>query len=72
MVLLLSTGHLQRIEAQQPATITCDPVELSWCLQAIVSPIPPTPECCQKLKGQEPCLCRELGDPTFGGFLKLP
>lgn len=73
MMLLLGTGHLQRaVEAQLPTMITCDPVELSWCLQAIVSIIPPTPKCCKKLKGQESCLCTELGDPTFGGFLELP
>ncbi|KAI7749010.1 hypothetical protein M8C21_009916 [Ambrosia artemisiifolia] len=65
MVLLLSVGH---IEAQS----RCDPVEISWCLQSIVSNIPPSRECCQKFKGQESCLCREKGDPTFGGYLGLP
>ncbi|KAJ0753893.1 putative bifunctional inhibitor/plant lipid transfer protein/seed storage helical [Helianthus annuus] len=68
MVLLLSAGHLQLIEAQS----RCEPVQLSWCLQSIVSNMPPSQECCQKLKGQEGCLCRERGDPTFGGYLRLP
>lgn len=68
MALLLSAGHLRLTEAQ----ITCDPVQISWCLQSIVSRMPPTAECCQKLKAQEPCLCRERGDPTFGGYLRLP
>ncbi|KAJ0534934.1 putative non-specific lipid-transfer protein type 2 [Helianthus annuus] len=34
--------------------------------------MPPSRECCRKLKGQEGCLCRERGDPTFGGYLGLP
>ncbi|KAJ0753894.1 putative bifunctional inhibitor/plant lipid transfer protein/seed storage helical [Helianthus annuus] len=68
MVLLLSAGHLQLSGAQ----VTCDPVQLSWCLQSIVSNMPPTAECCQKLKAQEPCLCREASDPTFGGYMRLP
>ncbi|PWA58345.1 hypothetical protein CTI12_AA400750 [Artemisia annua] len=73
MLLLLGTRHLQRVEALQLPTISwCDPVELSWCLQAVVSTIPPTAKCCKKLKGQESCLCSELGDPTFGGYIKLP
>lgn len=68
MMLLLSTGHLQLTEA----LTTCNPVQLSWCLKDIVSYLPPTTECCQKLKTQEPCLCQEMGDPTFGGYLGLP
>ncbi|KAI3768127.1 hypothetical protein L2E82_18559 [Cichorium intybus] len=68
MVLLLSTEYLQLIEAQP----RCDPVELSWCLQAMVSNMPPSAACCRRLKRQEPCLCQEMNDPTFGGYLKLP
>ncbi|KAM0032435.1 putative non-specific lipid-transfer protein type 2 [Helianthus debilis subsp. tardiflorus] len=68
VVLLLSAGHQQVTGTQ----ITCDPVQLSWCLQSIVSYLPPTAECCQKLKAQEPCLCQETSDPTFGGYLLLP
>lgn len=68
MILILSIGHLQQTES----VTTCDPVQLSWCLQSIVSYLPPTTECCQKLKGQQACLCQEMGDPTFGGYLRLP
>ncbi|KAJ9562347.1 hypothetical protein OSB04_007507 [Centaurea solstitialis] len=68
VVLLLSTANLQPVHAQR----RCNPVELSWCLQAIVSNIPPSNTCCRKLKGQEDCLCREKADPTFGGYLALP
>ncbi|KAI3777262.1 hypothetical protein L1987_47060 [Smallanthus sonchifolius] len=68
MVLLLSAGHMQQTEAQS----RCDSVEISWCLQSFVTNIPPSQECCRKLKGQEACLCRETSDPTFGGYLKLP
>ncbi|KAJ0526491.1 putative bifunctional inhibitor/plant lipid transfer protein/seed storage helical [Helianthus annuus] len=68
IVMLLSAGHQQVTGSQ----ITCDPVQLSWCLQSIVSYLPPTEECCQKLKAQEPCLCQETSDPTFGGYLLLP
>ncbi|CAH1421394.1 unnamed protein product [Lactuca virosa] len=69
MALLLSTGYLKHTEAQR---VRCDPVEISWCLQAMVSNMPPSSTCCQRLKGQEPCLCRETSDPTFGGYLRLP
>ncbi|KAI7749009.1 hypothetical protein M8C21_009915 [Ambrosia artemisiifolia] len=68
IVLLLSAGNTQVTGSQ----VACDPVQLSWCLQSIVSYLPPTAECCQKLKGQEPCLCQETSDPTFGGYLLLP
>ncbi|KAL8250889.1 hypothetical protein R6Q59_034582 [Mikania micrantha] len=68
MVVLLSTGPLQLSAAQ----VRCDPVQISWCLQAIVSNMAPTEVCCQKLKGQESCLCHEMADPTFGGYLGLP
>ncbi|KAL8231133.1 hypothetical protein R6Q57_000911 [Mikania cordata] len=68
MVLLLSTGHLQLTKAQS----RCDPVQISWCLQSFVSNMPPSRECCQKYKAQEACLCRESGDPTFGGYFRLP
>ncbi|XP_071712842.1 non-specific lipid-transfer protein 2-like [Rutidosis leptorrhynchoides] len=67
MVLLLFVGHLQLTES-----VTCDPVQISWCLQSIVSYLPPTPDCCRRLKGQEACLCKEMSDPTFGGYLRLP
>ncbi|CAI9282651.1 unnamed protein product [Lactuca saligna] len=66
IVLLISTGHVQL------AQTTCDPVQLSWCLQAIVSYQPPSADCCLKLKSQESCLCQETTDPTFGGYLCLP
>ncbi|KVI00163.1 Bifunctional inhibitor/plant lipid transfer protein/seed storage helical domain-containing protein [Cynara cardunculus var. scolymus] len=50
----------------------CNAVEVSWCLQAIVANMRPSRNCCQRLKGQENCLCRETHDPTFGGYLRLP
>lgn len=68
MVFLLSTVHLQLTGANT----TCDPVQLSWCLHDIVSYLPPSAKCCQKLKTQESCLCEEMSDPTFGGYLCLP
>ncbi|MFS7956329.1 putative non-specific lipid-transfer protein type 2 [Helianthus anomalus] len=49
MVLLLSVGQLQLIEAQS----RCELVEISLCLQSIISNMPPSQGCCQKLKG--PC-----------------
>uniref|UniRef100_A0A251T8I6 Putative bifunctional inhibitor/lipid-transfer protein/seed storage 2S albumin superfamily protein n=1 Tax=Helianthus annuus TaxID=4232 RepID=A0A251T8I6_HELAN len=75
MVLLLSAGQLQKTEAQS----RCDSVQLSWCLQSIVSNIPPSQDCCRRLRdccrrlrGQQACLCRETRDPTFGGYLRHP
>ncbi|KAF5780312.1 putative bifunctional inhibitor/plant lipid transfer protein/seed storage helical [Helianthus annuus] len=68
MVLLLSAGQLQQTEAQS----RCDSVQLSWCLQSIVSNMPPSQDCCRRLRGQQACLCRETRDPTFGGYLRHP
>ncbi|KAI3669645.1 hypothetical protein L6452_40960 [Arctium lappa] len=68
VMMLLFTGHLQLIEAQT----RCNPVQISWCLQAIVANMRPSRTCCRRLKSQENCLCRETNDPTFGGYLRLP
>lgn len=67
MAVLLSVGQLQITIAQRG----CNPVQISWCLQAIVSKMDPSPDCCRRLKSQEGCLCREENDPTFGGYLRL-
>ncbi|MFS8000355.1 putative bifunctional inhibitor/plant lipid transfer protein/seed storage helical [Helianthus anomalus] len=68
MVLLLSATHLQPTEEQSG----CDSVQLSWCLQSIVSNMPPSKDCCRRLRGQQACLCRKIRDPTFGGYLRHP
>ncbi|MFS7983422.1 putative bifunctional inhibitor/plant lipid transfer protein/seed storage helical [Helianthus anomalus] len=68
MVLLLSAGHLQPTKGQS----RYDSVQLSWCLQSIVSNTPPSQDCCRRLRGPQACLCREIRDPTFGGYLRHP
>ncbi|KAH7852246.1 hypothetical protein Vadar_022436 [Vaccinium darrowii] len=53
-------------------TVTCDPEELSPCLEAITIGTPPSKDCCDKLTEQMPCLCGYIKDPNFGKFINTP
>ncbi|KAF1888846.1 hypothetical protein Lal_00036888 [Lupinus albus] len=50
----------------------CNPVELSPCLQAITSNVPPSTTCCQKLKEQKPCLCGYIQNPNLKQYVLSP
>ncbi|KAK9925822.1 hypothetical protein M0R45_023087 [Rubus argutus] len=54
------------------AAVTCSPVELSSCANAISSDTPPTKLCCTKLKEQKPCLCQYLNNPNLKKFVNTP
>ncbi|CAL0318879.1 unnamed protein product [Lupinus luteus] len=50
----------------------CNPEELSPCLQAITSNVPPPSTCCQKLREQIPCLCGDLQNPNLRQYVNSP
>ncbi|XP_004288629.1 PREDICTED: non-specific lipid-transfer protein 2-like [Fragaria vesca subsp. vesca] len=51
---------------------TCSPVELSSCLDPIQYGSKPSSICCQKLKGQVPCLCGYIKNPAFKKYVTGP
>ncbi|KAK2415285.1 hypothetical protein P8452_60520 [Trifolium repens] len=52
--------------------VNCNPLELSPCLGAITSNSPPSPECCNKLKEQIPCLCGYIKNPALSPYVNSP
>ncbi|KAJ8769831.1 hypothetical protein K2173_008239 [Erythroxylum novogranatense] len=65
MVLLLG-------KTQESVAVTCNPMELSPCANAMTSSNPPTPACCTKLKQQRPCLCNYLKNPNLQRLVNSP
>ncbi|KAF7112275.1 hypothetical protein RHSIM_RhsimUnG0246000 [Rhododendron simsii] len=59
-------------EAQVTEAVTCSPVELRSCLDALTSSQPPTAACCDKLREQKPCLCGYIKNPNLGQFVNSP
>ncbi|CAH2036482.1 unnamed protein product [Thlaspi arvense] len=43
----------------------CNPLRLLPCLPATTIGLPPTPECCNRLKVQESCLCDYIKNPDY-------
>ncbi|XP_074271666.1 non-specific lipid-transfer protein 2 [Silene latifolia] len=52
--------------------VTCSPVQLSPCANAITSSSPPTALCCTRIKQQKPCLCQYMKNPTLRRFINTP
>ncbi|CAL0318882.1 unnamed protein product [Lupinus luteus] len=52
--------------------VNCNLVELSPCLQAITSNVPPPSICYEKLREQIPCLCGYLQNPNVKQYLNFP
>ncbi|XP_004137484.1 non-specific lipid-transfer protein 2 [Cucumis sativus] len=52
--------------------VTCSPVQLSSCVSAITSSVPPSKLCCSKIKEQKPCLCKYMQNPTLKKFVASP
>ncbi|KAK8517728.1 hypothetical protein V6N13_127885 [Hibiscus sabdariffa] len=67
VAVLVFSGETRTVEA-----VTCDVSELSPCMAAITSPIPPSTTCCSKLKEQKPCFCQYLKNPTIKQFVDTP
>ncbi|XP_020594277.1 non-specific lipid-transfer protein 2-like [Phalaenopsis equestris] len=51
------------------AALTCNPMELSPCMSAILSSAPPSASCCSKLKEQQPCFCQYEKNPQLKGYM---
>lgn len=52
--------------------VNCNPMEMRACLPAFESSDPPTAECCEKVKEQQPCFCAYLKSPIFKPYLESP
>lgn len=65
--LVLSSQLAPRVEAD------CDAAQLMPCLPAFGSPpMDPSPECCARLKEQQPCFCGYMRDRRYSRFVKSP
>ncbi|KAL3637789.1 hypothetical protein CASFOL_018237 [Castilleja foliolosa] len=60
------------VEVQEMAAVTCDPVKLSPCLDALTGSGKPSSECCKNLKEQEPCFCEYIRNPAFKPYIDTP
>ncbi|KAK1299032.1 hypothetical protein QJS10_CPB14g00440 [Acorus calamus] len=71
-VFLLVTVALALLLAHAPTpsvSVTCNPTELSPCLNAILYGSAPSGACCGKLREQKPCLCQYAKNPSYKGFV---
>uniref|UniRef100_A0A7N0V5B3 Bifunctional inhibitor/plant lipid transfer protein/seed storage helical domain-containing protein n=1 Tax=Kalanchoe fedtschenkoi TaxID=63787 RepID=A0A7N0V5B3_KALFE len=68
-LLFLATNFALVAEA---ASVVCSPLQLVSCLPSFTSSAPPTPQCCSKLKEQEPCLCSYIKNPAFAKYINNP
>ncbi|XAR52446.1 hypothetical protein NMG60_11020530 [Bertholletia excelsa] len=59
-------------QESKTAAVTCNPMALSACADAITFSQPPTPTCCNKLKEQGPCLCQYIKDPNLQTLINSP
>ncbi|XP_022148226.1 non-specific lipid-transfer protein 2-like [Momordica charantia] len=60
------------IGARVTEAVTCSPTELSPCVTAILSGMPPSSACCSKLREQKPCLCGYLRNPNLKPYVQSP
>ncbi|KAE8668480.1 Non-specific lipid-transfer protein 2 [Hibiscus syriacus] len=68
LVAAVFSGETHWAEAQ----VTCNPIELSVCLPAITSSVPPSESCCNRLRDQTTCFCGYLNDPALRQFADNP
>ncbi|CAN4121783.1 unnamed protein product [Withania somnifera] len=54
------------------AAMSCNPLQLSPCANAITSSTTPSAICCSKLKEQRPCLCKYMRDPRLQKMISSP
>ncbi|KAK9951215.1 hypothetical protein M0R45_006672 [Rubus argutus] len=69
------TSDLAVVAGGRPAAeeaVTCNPLELSSCLDPIRYGSRPSSTCCQKLKEQIPCFCGYLKNPVLRGYVSGP
>ncbi|KAG8373752.1 hypothetical protein BUALT_Bualt11G0057700 [Buddleja alternifolia] len=59
-------------EVHETAAANCVPTELSPCLAAITGGSPPLPQCCSKLREQQPCFCGYHKNPALKPYVESP
>ncbi|KAL3830870.1 hypothetical protein ACJIZ3_019672 [Penstemon smallii] len=59
-------------EFEATRAVTCNPIQLSPCANAIMSSTKPSAVCCAKIKEQRPCLCNYMKNPNLQKFVKSP
>ncbi|KAK7310079.1 hypothetical protein RJT34_07318 [Clitoria ternatea] len=66
---LLTAGTVQVSVVE----LSCNVMELVPCANAFTTWTPPSPECCDRLKEQQPlCICQYMNDPTLENFINTP
>ncbi|ESQ27794.1 hypothetical protein EUTSA_v10019361mg [Eutrema salsugineum] len=68
ILLFLIVAQENRVAAVE----TCDPTQLSPCVDAIQRGSTPTRLCCTRVKKQKHCVCQYLKNPTFKSFINSP
>ncbi|KAI7736550.1 hypothetical protein M8C21_018025 [Ambrosia artemisiifolia] len=58
--------------AVNTTAVTCSVSELSPCLPSFTSSVPPSSQCCSKLKEQKPCLCGYIKNPSLKQYITSP
>ncbi|TJX11875.1 hypothetical protein E9840_12740 [Tissierella creatinini] len=71
-VLLAVLALVLIYEAQVSMAVTCNPTELSPCVNAFKTASPPSNLCCSKIKAQKPCLCTYAKNPNFSKIVASP
>ncbi|KAL3844901.1 hypothetical protein ACJIZ3_002304 [Penstemon smallii] len=59
-------------EVKDADAVNCNPMELGPCLGAFQGGGNPSPQCCGKLKEQQPCLCGYMKNPMFRPYVGSP
>ncbi|CAL5367295.1 unnamed protein product [Camellia sinensis] len=59
-------------EASVVKAVTCNPTELSPCIDAYTSSKPPSTTCCVKAREQRPCFCGYSKDPNLSQYVHSP
>ncbi|KAG7021625.1 hypothetical protein SDJN02_15351, partial [Cucurbita argyrosperma subsp. argyrosperma] len=67
VILMSESNEMAMVEA-----VTCNPMQMSPCISAIISSTPPSKLCCAKIKEQKPCLCDYLKNPSLRNFVDSP
>ncbi|KAK7393140.1 hypothetical protein VNO78_21614 [Psophocarpus tetragonolobus] len=72
--LLIVEGEVSVVPAPAPTpeSCICNVMELVPCANAYTTSTPPSPQCCERLKEQQPCICQYMNDPTIRTLINTP
>nr|XP_043612577.1 non-specific lipid-transfer protein 2-like [Erigeron canadensis] len=60
-------------QPQVATAVTCQVTQLAPCAAAISSSsVPPSRQCCVKIKEQRPCLCQYMKNPSLKAYVSSP